>query len=49
MRFMVLASIATIACGCRYRPEPVPVMGSQGDLTRLAGGWDGEYSRLGIR
>ncbi len=49
MRFMVLAAIAAMAFGCRYRPEPVPVLGSPGDLAQLAGDWDGEYSSPGAR
>jgi hypothetical protein len=41
---MVLAAIAAMAFGCRYRPGPVPVLGSPGDLAQLAGDWEGEYS-----
>jgi len=44
MRLMVLAAIAALAFGCRYRPAPVPMLGVHTDVEQLAGDWDGEYS-----
>lgn len=48
---LVLLLLALSAC--RYQPEPVPMIGSSGDLERLAGSWEGEYigresQRIGI-
>ena len=46
MRIMQAVLIAVLASGCRYRPEPVPVLGVHLDIELLAGDWDGEYSNL---
>jgi hypothetical protein len=44
MRVVVLAVLAVLAFGCRYRPEPVPVAGVHTEVEQLIGKWDGDYS-----
>jgi hypothetical protein len=44
MRLVMLSAMAALALGCRYRPEPVPVLGVHLDIELLSGDWDGEYS-----
>jgi hypothetical protein len=39
-----LAALLTGGAGCRATPSPVRVVGSPGDVSALAGEWDGEYS-----
>ena len=46
MRLVMLSAMAALAFGCRYRPEPVPVLGVHLDIELLGGDWDGEYSNL---
>jgi hypothetical protein len=40
-RWMLLACALTIACAST--PDPVPVVGSSGDVSALVGEWSGEY------
>ena len=44
MRLVMLSAMASLALGCKYRPEPVPVLGVHLDIELLSGDWDGEYS-----
>jgi hypothetical protein len=46
MRLVTLSAMVVLALGCRYRPEPVPVVGVHLDIELLSGDWDGEYSNL---
>ena len=40
------AAVLLALVGCRYNPSLVPLEGSSGDIARLAGTWDGEYSSV---
>ena len=44
-RFAILALIAGAAllCACAYRPTPVILQASAGDILTLAGAWEGTY------
>ena len=44
MRLGMVSAMAVLAFGCRYRPEPVPVLGVHLDIELLSGDWEGEYS-----
>jgi hypothetical protein len=43
MRSILLAATVIVMAGCRYRPEPVPMVGSPAELAQMAGEWDGDY------
>ena len=43
MRVMAGVLIAAMAAGCRYRPEPVPMVGPHPAIEALEGQWSGEY------
>lgn len=44
MRAELIFGAAVVMAGCRYRPEPVPVLGDRSDIAKLAGDWQGEYT-----
>lgn len=43
MRTKLVLGIALAVVGCRYRPQPVPILGDRSEITRIAGDWEGEY------
>ena len=49
MRIMAAVLITALAAGCRYRPEPVPLVGSHPAIEALEGQWFGEYSSRDTR
>jgi hypothetical protein len=44
MRVMMLAGVAALALGCRYRADPVPVAGVHTEIEQLIGEWSGDYA-----
>jgi hypothetical protein len=43
MRTLLSLVLATSLLSCRYRADPVPILGSHPDVEALEGQWDGEY------